>query len=90
LRQHPNGEGAQKRVDARHDFVTPRHLKRAAGAEIVLQINHDQRLRVVRHRHPLQRRFNRLKWRPAPRQCLREARFALAARGRTASLAKTR
>ena len=42
LRQDHGGEIIHRSVDPQHDFVTSGHSKGAAGAEIVLHVDHDQ------------------------------------------------
>jgi hypothetical protein len=45
LGEHDVGEAPRQPVDRRHDLVAAGHRQGAAGAEIVLHVNHDQHVR---------------------------------------------
>ncbi len=47
LRQHDVFKVFRQLVDNRHDLITARYGKRAAGAEIVLYVNHDEDVTVA-------------------------------------------
>ena len=42
LRQHHVGEFCRQRIDQRHDLVPARHRQAAAGAKVILDIDHEQ------------------------------------------------
>jgi hypothetical protein len=47
LRQHDVAEIVRKSVDDRDDLIAARHRQRAAGAEIVLYVDHDEDVTVA-------------------------------------------
>ena len=47
LRQHDMLEALRDTVDDRHDLAAVRHRQRPAGAEIVLDVDHQQYVAIV-------------------------------------------